>query len=230
MDETIRVQLILSTLGRSKSLTICLSLVNCLSTSRIIVSDVPSATSSLKEVITNKCGMHMGVNLRKAQNAGIHEYERESITPVDNELDSTEDNEQLTTNQRREYIPTDNFVHAFCKLLGQHGTPEYGQGNSFRDYIIHELAKSKLNRNNDRTQYLDNVLKTNLQRQVGRRYFVTAYNSCRIYFIRKAALEFLEHLSKTKSLNKLEQYVQSNPVMLGNVKIDGLLFYHVYSV
>ena len=26
-----------------------------------------------------KCGMHLGVNLRKAQNADIHEYERESI-------------------------------------------------------------------------------------------------------------------------------------------------------
>ena len=91
------------------------------------------ADASLKEVITNKCGMHLGVNLRKDQNAGIHEYEREGITPVDNELDSMEENEQLTTNQRREYIPTDNFVHAFCKLLGQHGTPEYGQGNSFWD-------------------------------------------------------------------------------------------------
>ena len=96
-------------------------------------------------------GMHLGVNLRKAQNVVIHEYERESINPVGNELDSTEENEQLTTNQRREYIPTDNFVHGFCKLLGQHGTPEYGQGNSLRDYIIHELAKSKLNGNNDRT-------------------------------------------------------------------------------
>ena len=33
------------------------------------------ADASLKEVITNKCGMHLGVNLRKAQNAVIHEYE-----------------------------------------------------------------------------------------------------------------------------------------------------------
>ena len=32
--------------------------------------------SELKEIVTNKCGMHLGVNLRKAQNSGIQDYER----------------------------------------------------------------------------------------------------------------------------------------------------------
>lgn len=61
---------------------------------------------------------------------------------------------------------------------------------------------------------------------------MTAYNSSRIYFLHTAALEFLEHLSKTKVLNRLEQYVLANlkdPVMLSNVKLDGIFFYHAYS-
>ena len=44
--------------------------------------------------------------------------------------------------------------------------------------------------------------------------------------------EFLNHLSKIKSLNRLEQCVLSKlnaPVMLHNVKIDGLFNYHVYA-
>ena len=116
-------------------------------------------------------------------------------------------------------------MHAFCKLPGQVGTPEYGQGIRFRDYLTNELEKSKSSGNSTRAQYLENALKTNLERQVGSRYFVTAYNSARIYFLHPAATEFLDHQSKTKSLNRLEQYVQSklnDPVMLDTVKIDGL--------
>ena len=120
-------------------------------------------------------------------------------------------------------------MHAFCKLLGQVGTPEYGQGITFKDYITYELNKPNTI---NRTTYLNNVLKTNLERQVGSRYFVTAYNSSRIHFLYPAALDFLNHLRTVKTLNRLEQYVLSNlqdKVMLHNIKIDGLFFYRVYA-
>ena len=120
-------------------------------------------------------------------------------------------------------------MHAFCKLLGQVGTPEYGQGITFKDYITYELNKPNTS---NRTTYLNNVLKTNLERQVGSRYFVTAYNSSRIHFLYPAALDFLNHLRTVKTLNRLEQYVLSNlqdKVMLLNIKIDGLFFYRVYA-
>ena len=45
-------------------------------------------------------------------------------------------------------------------------------------------------------------------------------------------IEFLAHLSKLKSLNRLEQYVLAklnDSEMMGNVKIDALFFYHVYA-
>ena len=187
--------------------------------------------NSLKEVVANKCGMHLGVNLRKAQNAGILEYDKSAMED-DYEMTMEDSADQVTENKKREHIPIDSFVHAFCKLLGQVGTPEYGQGISFRDYIMNQYEKSKCTGDDTRTEYLQKVLKTNLERQVGSRYFVTAHNSSRIYFLYPAAVEFLNHLGKTKSLNRLEQYVLAklqDPVMLKTVKVDGLFFYHVYS-
>ena len=65
-------------------------------------------------------------------------------------------------------------------------------GRDFRDYVNYQLTEDKLHENNDRLQ---NVLNTTLQRQVGSRYFVTAYNSVRIFFLHSAALEFLNYLS-----------------------------------
>ena len=116
------------------------------------------------------------MNLRKAQNAGIQEYEKtlNADTQDDYEIRQLDSNDQASTSMQREYVPVDTFVHAFCRLLRQVGTPEYGQGISFKDYITNEIAK--LNSSN-RTTYLHNVLKTNLERQVGSRYFVTACNS-----------------------------------------------------
>ena len=80
-----------------------------------------SANSSFKEVIVNKCGMHLGVNLRTAQNAGIQEYDKSKCTMDDYEV-TQQDSADQSTNQKREHIPVDTFVHAFCKLLGQVGT------------------------------------------------------------------------------------------------------------
>ena len=128
--------------------------------------------------------MHLGVNLRKAQNAGIQAYEKSNSldTSQDVEYEATQQDtsDQNTSSTQRDYVGVDTFVHAFCKLIGQVGTPEYGQGVSFRDFVTNELQKTTLT---DRTMYLHNVLKTNLERQVGSRYFVTAltpfaYTSC----------------------------------------------------
>ena len=189
------------------------------------------ANSEIDELIANKCGMHLGVNLRKAQISGIHEHERTLNATTDDEyaLQQLDISDQATASSKREYSPLDSFVHAFCKLLGQVGTPEYGQGIKFKDYVINELTKPSAS---TRITYLNNVLKTNLERQVGSRYFVTACNSAKIHFLYAVALEFLIILSKVKSLNKLEQYVLDklhDQVMIHNLKIDGLLFYHIYA-
>ena len=190
-------------------------------------------SAEVKEIVANKCGMHLGVNLRKAQNTGIQTYEK-NLSPQQDpsltyELHVEESGEQHSAITKREYIPIDTFVHAFCKLFGHVGTPEYGQGISFRDYIKLELSKPNTS---NRTTYLNNVLNTTLERQVGSRYFVTAYNSARICFLYPAALEFLQNLTTTKSLNRLEQYVMlklQDETMLHNLKIDGLFFYRIYA-
>lgn len=111
--------------------------------------------------------MHLGINLRKAQNAGILAYEKENNIEQDNYPENGED-EQSTPNQSREYVPIDTFVHAFCKLLGQHGTPEYGQGIAFKDYLSKELKQAKSSGDTNKEQYLEKAVKTNLQRQVGK--------------------------------------------------------------
>lgn len=92
---------------------------------------------------------------------------------------------------------------------------------SFRDFIAGEFDKAMSIVDASRSDYLQNVQKTNLERQVRSRYFVTAYNAAMIYFLNPAALEFLEDLSKRKSLNRLEQYAI---VMLGTL---GQFFYHI---
>ena len=131
------------------------------------------ANKDITQIIENKCGMHLGVNLRKAQNAGIQEYDKAFTASTSNEaedhfaLAQQDSGDQVTQNQKREYVGIDTFVHAFCKLLGQVGTPEYGQGISFRDFVSSEIKKSQ---DPNRTQYLEDVLKTNLERQVGSRY------------------------------------------------------------
>ena len=75
------------------------------------------ANSEIQKTIMSKCGMHLGVNLRTAQVAGIQEH-RKSITQLlqeDNcELNLEEMCDQETTT--REYQPIDSNVHAFCKL------------------------------------------------------------------------------------------------------------------
>lgn len=104
--------------------------------------------------------MHLGVNLRKAQKTGIQEYDKAlngSINDNDDHFALAQQNsgDQATQSQKREYVAIDTFVHAFCKLLGQIGTPEYGQGISFRDYIFNEIKKSQ---DSSRSLYLKPTL------------------------------------------------------------------------
>ena len=60
------------------------------------------------------------------------------------ELPKQETTEQSTTSGQKEYIAVDRFVHSFCKLFGHIGTPEYGQGLTFQDYIANKLKKETL--------------------------------------------------------------------------------------
>lgn len=70
-----------------------------------------------------------------------------------------------------------------------------------------------------------------LDRQVGSRYFVTASNAGKILFLREAALNFLQYTGKNSG-NKLECEVfkkLQDPVELSHLKVDALMFHHVYS-
>ena len=70
-----------------------------------------------------------------------------------------------------------------------------------------------------------------LDRQVGNRYFVTAANAAKIVFLRDAAIEFLKYTGKDKG-NKLEKDVYTkllNPAEIAGLRVDGLMFYHVYA-
>ena len=72
--------------------------------------------SELKEIVTNKCGMHLGVNLRKAQNSGIQDYERtlnpQQQDPQDpqdrHELQLEDSSDQDTTGMKRDYRISSN--------------------------------------------------------------------------------------------------------------------------
>ena len=162
------------------------------------------ATSEAVELVENLCAMHL---LRKAF------------------LEGTKDHNTLELHVHREYDQTDTLIHEFCKLFGRHGTPEYGCGGlAFPDFLAiknEEQTKSYY-------QLCSNVV---LDRQVGSRYFVSAANACKIFFLTKAALEFLEYTGKDKG-NKLEQTLYSKLQDTGELsclKADALMFYFVYA-
>ena len=50
-------------------------------------------------LVQNFCGMHLGINLRKAQNAGVRKFYQDEHEAVEKEF--------------REYEPGDHFVHEF---------------------------------------------------------------------------------------------------------------------
>ena len=73
-------------------------------------------------------------------------------------------------------------------------------------------------------QYRLATCRSRLHRQVGSRYFVTAANTCKIKFLRDAAVEFLKFTGRDAE-NKLEQNVflkLQDPIELAHLKADVL--------
>lgn len=167
-----------------------------------------SATPETLEIIESLCSMHLGSNLRKAFLSGMIAKET-----------STE-----------KHHPVDKFVHEFCKLLGRHGTPEYGSGvHEFPDYLKIMIEGDSLDA--DSRQYYQVCATVNLHRQVGSRYFVSASNAARIYFLADAALAFLKYTGKDRG-NKLDMEVYAkltNVQEMAQLRADALFYYHVYA-
>ena len=70
-----------------------------------------------------------------------------------------------------------------------------------------------------------------LQRQVGSRYFVSAANATKIFFLSTAAVSFLKYTEKDAG-NNLEQSLYKklqDPEELAHLKADGIMFYLVYA-
>ena len=97
----------------------------------------------------------------------------------------------------------DMLVHEFCKLLGKHGgkhgAPEYAHGGvAFPDFV--ELMSSTCK--SSEALYFQQCTKIRLERQVGSRYFVTAANAGKVFFLREAAISFLKYIGKDKGNDK----------------------------
>ena len=165
------------------------------------------ATSEALELVENLCAMHLGSNLRKAF------------------LEGCKDHDILQLQTHREHDQTNTLIHEFCKLFGKHGTPEYGCGSlTFPDFLA---IKCK----DQTTNYYKLCSSVVLNRQVGSRYFVSASNACKIFFLAKGTIEFLEYTGKEKG-NNLEQTVYSklkSSTELSRLKADALMFYFIYA-
>lgn len=155
----------------------------------------------------------MGVNLRVAQIDGITSYNKGSADEGDPKT-------------KRNII--DSCVHSTCKLIGHLGAPEYCHGvNNFRDYL-----KLKVEEMSQDTSYYRTAQTIKLERQVGSRYYTTARNSGRLFFLVPAINGFLVELKMLKSLNRLEDVVLTsiqNDTMIVHLKLDGLMFDHIYA-
>ena len=161
----------------------------------------------LKEMVQNFCGMHLGVNLRKAMIVGLGEEERSNII--------------------------DEFVREFCKLLGHVGCPEYGKGaRQFPDYLKAKEVEALEKDDHERADAYCKAQKIKLARQVGSRYFVSAFNAVRILYLAPIAVEFLKEQALLKEPNKLEretlEHLEDSERLL-HVKVDGLFYYHIYA-
>ena len=133
--------------------------------------------------------MHLGVNLWTAFLSATKE-----INASDEE-----------SGNAREYHPVDVLVHECCKLIGKCGTPEYGCGVlNFPDFLDIMMTDSSLIE--DVLAYYSSCTHISLERQVGSRYFVTASNASKLFFLTDAAIEFLEFTGKSNG-NRLEKDV-----------------------
>ena len=176
----------------------------------------PSSFEAIK-LVENLCAMHLGSNLRKAFLEGI------KSTCVCDEVVAG------LPPQQREHNRTDTFIHEFCKLFGRQGVPEYGCGNlTFPDFLALKLSEGS---NAEDRKYYESCIQVLLERQVGSRYFVSASNASKIFFLAKASIEFLEYTGKDNG-NNLERTVYKklkDPEELSRLKADALMFYFVYA-
>ena len=165
-------------------------------------------------ILENFCAMHLGVNLRKAFLLATKTSEQDSCSS-------------------REYHPADVLVHECCKLIGKYGAPEYGCGVlSFPDFLDIVIADPDPNLKEDAGYYsYCKQVHGTLARQVGSRYFVTASNASKLFFLKNAIISFLEFTGKCNG-NKLEKDIYEklkHNQELVHLKLDGLMFYHVYA-
>ena len=69
-----------------------------------------------------------------------------------------------------------------------------------------------------------------LDRQVGSKYFVSAANACKIFFLVKAAVGFIEYTGRDNG-NHLDQTLYrklQDPKELLGLEADAIMFYFVY--
>lgn len=162
------------------------------------------------DVIETFCSMHLGVNLREAFLNGL--------------VDANEENPTC----ERKYHRVDTLVHEFCKLFETLGVPEYCLGVvSFPEFLEVNISSSS----GRQQTYYRNCSKIRLHRQVGSRYFVSAANASKALYLRNAAIEYLKFTGKDAG-NKLERDVLvklQDPIELSHLKVDSLMYYHIYS-
>ena len=163
------------------------------------------------DILENFCAMHLGVNLRKAF------------------LSATKPLEQDCCGSR-EYHPIDQLVHECCKLIGKHGTPEYGCGVlDFPDFL--GIMIDDPSQPAEDVCYYSSCKLITLERQVGSRYFTTASNASKLFFLKNAIVRFLEYTGKSNG-NRLEKDVYEKLKQSqeqAHLKVDGLMFYHIYA-
>ena len=83
----------------------------------------------------------------------------------------------------------------------------------------------------DSHEYYQVCAVVKLHRQVGSCYFVSANNAAKIYFLADSALAFLRYTGKDHG-NKLEIEVFAkleNAQEMAQLRVDALLYYHVYA-
>ena len=84
----------------------------------------------------------------------------------------------------------------------------------------------------DLCKYYQACKSVSFDRQVGSRYFVSASNAVKIYFLKEVALHFLRYTGKSETGNKLETTVYRKLLDVTEItylKADCLMFYHVYA-
>jgi hypothetical protein len=165
-----------------------------------------AATITTIELIKTFCSMHLGVNLRKAFFSAF----------------------SIGSESERHH-PVDTLVYEFCKLFSKNSTLEYGCGVSFSDFL--SLKSSDNFVPEELSAYYASCLNITLERQVGSRYFVTAANAAKIYFLKEAAVEFFKYTGKNTG-NKLEREVLEklyDGEKLLYLKADSMMFYYVYA-